>query len=157
MGGMTMENRVLGVVRIGGGGRGCCHLPRKEDGGAGIMGKGGEGMDDEMQGGGGGSQNRGRGMMVMAMRNLVLSIAGVAVGEGDMFVASYHGKKMEEREQWAREEEEQTMRCKVEEEGRKIEGGVGWQWQWGTLCSALLGVAVGEEDMFVASSHRKKM
>ncbi len=47
---------------------------------------------------------------------------GVAVGDGDVFVAISHGKKIEEREQWAREEEEQTMRCKVEEEGRKIEG-----------------------------------
>ncbi len=34
-----------------------CHLPQKEDGGAGMMGKGGGGMDNEMQGGGGGLQN----------------------------------------------------------------------------------------------------
>ncbi len=48
-------------------------------------------------------------------------------GKG-MFVASSHGKKMEEREGWVRDEEEWTMRCKVEEEGCKIkgEGGVGW-------------------------------
>ncbi len=64
---------------------------------------------------------------------------------------------MEEWEQWAREEEEWTMRRKVEEEGHKIKGGVGWQWQWGTSCSALLGVAVGEGDIFVASSNGKKM
>jgi hypothetical protein len=31
-----------------------------------------------------------------------------------MFIASSHGKKMEEQEQWAREEEEQ-MGCKEEE------------------------------------------
>ncbi len=74
-----------------------------------------------------------------------------------MFDASFHGKKMEKREQWAREEEEWMMRCKVEEEGCKIEGEGGAGWQCGTLCSVLLGVVVGEGDMFVASSHRKKM
>ncbi len=47
-------------------------------------------------------------------------------GKG-MFVVS-HGKKMEEREQWVREEEERKMRCKVEEDGGKIEGEAGWQW-----------------------------
>ena len=49
------------------------------------------------------------------------------------------------------------MRREVEEEGRKVKGGAGWQWQWGTSCSALLGVAVAEGDMFVAISTRKKM
>jgi hypothetical protein len=49
------------------------------------------------------------------------------------------------------------MRCKVEKEGREIEGVGGVGWQWGTLCSALLGVAVGDGVMFVASSHIKKM
>jgi hypothetical protein len=55
-------------------------------------------------------------------------LLGVAVGEGDMFIASSHGKKMKEQEQWAREEEERIMRCKVKEEGCKIvgEGGAGW-------------------------------
>ncbi len=54
---------------------------------------------------------------------------GVGVGEGDMFVPSSHGKKMKEREQWAREEEEWMMRREVEEEGHKIEGegGAGWR------------------------------
>jgi hypothetical protein len=68
-----------------------------------------------------------------------------------------HGKKMDEQECWAREKEEWTMRRKVEEEGCKIKGQAGWQWQWGTSCSASLGVVVREEDMFVANSHRKKM
>jgi hypothetical protein len=35
------------------------------------------------------------------------------------------------------------------------EGGVGWQ--WGTLCSASSGVAVGGGDMFVTSSHGKRL
>jgi hypothetical protein len=48
------------------------------------------------------------------------------------------------------------MRCKVEEEGRKIEGQGGAGWSWATLCSAALGVAVEEGDMFVASSHSKE-
>jgi hypothetical protein len=39
--------------------------------------------------------------------------------------------------------------------GTQGEGGVGWQ--WGTLCSALSGVAVGEGDMIVASSHGKRL
>ncbi len=54
---------------------------------------------------------------------------------------------MEEWEQWAREEEERTMRREVEEEGRKIKGEGGAGWQWRTSCSALLGVAVGEGDV----------
>jgi hypothetical protein len=82
---------------------------------------------------------------------------GVGVGEGDTFVASSYGKKMEERERWASEKEERTMRREVEEEGCKIEGEGGVGRRWGTLCSASSGVAVGEGDMFVASSHRKKM
>ncbi len=49
------------------------------------------------------------------------------------------------------------MRCKVEEEGQNIKGEGRAGWQWGTLFSALLGVAVGEENMFVAIFHRKKM
>ncbi len=49
------------------------------------------------------------------------------------------------------------MGGEVDEEGCKIEGEGGYGWQWGTLCSALLGLAVGEGDMFVASSHEKKM
>jgi hypothetical protein len=56
-----------------------------------------------------------------------------------MFVASSHGKKMEEQERWAREEEEQKMRGKVEEEGHKIEGEGGVGWQWRALCSASSG------------------
>jgi hypothetical protein len=49
---MMMVNLVLSVVEIGDGGRGyvCCKLPQKEDGGAGTMGKGGGGMDNETQG-----------------------------------------------------------------------------------------------------------
>ncbi len=39
--------------------------------------------------------------------------------------------------------------------GTQGEGGVGWQ--WGTLCSVLSGVLVGEGDMFVASSHGKRL
>ena len=39
--------------------------------------------------------------------------------------------------------------------GLQGEGGVGWQWD--TLCSALSGVAVGEWDMFVTSSHGKRL
>jgi hypothetical protein len=74
-------------------GKGICKLPRKEDGGVGTMGKGGGGMDNETRGGGGGTQNGGRGRGRMAMGNLVLRLVGVAVGEGDMFVASSHGKK----------------------------------------------------------------
>jgi hypothetical protein len=62
----------------------------------------------------------------MSMGNLVLSILGIGGGEGDMFVASSHGKKMEEQKQWVREEEERTMRHKVKEEGRRErEGWVG--------------------------------
>jgi hypothetical protein len=38
------------------------------------------------------------------------------------------GKKIEEWEQWAREEEKRRMRRKVEKEGQKIEGQAGWQW-----------------------------
>ncbi len=49
------------------------------------------------------------------------------------------------------------MRLKVEEEGRKIEGEGGAGWRWGTLCSALLGVAVGGGDIFILSSHGKKI
>ncbi len=155
---MAMGNLVLSVIRIGGGGRGYVHcLPQKEDGGAKTMGKGGGGMDVETQSGGGGLQHQGRGGMAMVMGNLVLSGSGVVVGEGEMFVASSHGKKMEEQEGWAREEEERTMRHKVEEERRKIKGEGGAGWGWGTLCSVSSGVAVGEGDMFVASSHRKKM
>ncbi len=74
-----------------------------------------------------------------------------------MFVASSQGKKMEEREGWARKEEERMMGGKVEEEGCKIKGEGGVGRQWGTLCSAMLGLAVGEGDMFAASSLRKKM
>ncbi len=40
----------------------------------------------------------------------MLSILGSGGGEGDMFVVSSHGKKMEEWKQWAREEEERMMR-----------------------------------------------
>ncbi len=56
---IAMENLVLSIIRSGSGGRGCVHrkLLRKEDGGAGTMGKGGVGTDDEMQGGGGETQN----------------------------------------------------------------------------------------------------
>jgi hypothetical protein len=45
-----------------------------------------------------------------------------------MFVRSSHRKKMEEWERWVKEEEERTMRLKVEEDGCKIEGkgGAGW-------------------------------
>jgi hypothetical protein len=39
--------------------------------------------------------------------------------------------------------------------GMQGEGGVGWQ--WGTSCSALSGVAVGGGDMFVPSSHGKRL
>ncbi len=60
---------------------------------------------------------------------------------------------MGEWERWVREEEEQKMRHEVEENGRKIEGEAGWRWQGGTSCSASSGVAVGEGDMFVMSSH----
>jgi hypothetical protein len=56
-----------------------------------------------------------------------------------MFIASSHRKNMEERERWAREEEEQTMRREVEEKGRKIEGEGGAGWQWGASCLASLG------------------
>ncbi len=64
-------------------------------------------------------------------------LLGVAVGERDMFVASSQGKKMEEQESWAREEEERTMRCKVEKEGHKIRGDGGAGWQCRTSCSVL--------------------
>ncbi len=74
-----------------------------------------------------------------------------------MFIASSHGKKMKEREQWVREEEERMMRRKVEEEGCKFEGEGGAGGQWGTSYPVLLGVVVREGDMFVASSHGKKM
>jgi hypothetical protein len=36
------------------------------------------------------------------------------------------------------------MRREVEEEGCKIKGEGGAGWQWGTSCSASLGVAVGK-------------
>ncbi len=49
------------------------------------------------------------------------------------------------------------MRRKVEEEGQEIVGEGGAGWRWGTSCSASLGVAVGEGDMFVTSSYGKKM
>ncbi len=47
--GTAMRNLVLSVVGIGGGVRGYvyCKLPQKEDGGVGMMGKGGGGADDE--------------------------------------------------------------------------------------------------------------
>jgi hypothetical protein len=54
--------------------------------------------------------------MAMAMGTLCSVLPREVVGEGDMFIASSHRKKMEEQEQWASEEEERTMRCKVEEE-----------------------------------------
>jgi hypothetical protein len=59
-------------------------------------------------------------------------------GKG-MFVVSSHGKKMEERQQWAREEEERTMRCEVEGEGCTIEGEGGVGWGWRASCFTLLG------------------
>jgi hypothetical protein len=89
------------------------------------------------------------------MGNLVLSVLGSGGGEGDMFVPSFHGKKMEERKQWVREEEEQTMRHKVKEEGqRERERWVGngepraqhcQEWRW------------GGGDILVASSHGKRL
>jgi hypothetical protein len=54
--------------------------------------------------------------------------------ENGIIVASSDGKKMEEREQWAREEEKRTIRCEVEEEGCKIKGEGGAGWQWGAFC-----------------------
>ncbi len=39
------------------------------------------------------------------------------------------------------------MRRKVEEEGSKIEGEGGAGWQWGTSCSLLPELAVGEADV----------
>jgi hypothetical protein len=87
---------------------------------------------------------------------LCSALSGVAVGKGDVFVTSFHGKKMEEGEQWAREEEERTMRCEVEEEGRKIKGEGGAGWQWGTSCSASLGVAVGERDVVCKPPQKKR-
>jgi hypothetical protein len=79
---MVMGNLVLSVVGSGGEGRGyvCRKLPRKEDGGAGRMGKEGGGKDDGRQGGGGGMQNQGRGRCGMAMGNLVLSNVGIGSG-----------------------------------------------------------------------------
>jgi hypothetical protein len=66
---------------------------------------------------------------------------GVAVGEGDVFVVSSHEKKMEEQEQWAREEEEQTMRHEVERRDAKSRVREVWDgngepcaqrcWDWG--------------------------
>jgi hypothetical protein len=82
--------------------------------------------ENETQGGGGVMQNQGRGRGRMAMGNLVLSVLGSGGGEGNMFLVSSHGKKMEERKQWVREEEERTMRHEVKEEGRRErEGWVG--------------------------------
>jgi hypothetical protein len=134
---MAMGNLLLSIVGSGGEGRGyvCRELPQKEDGGVGMMGKGGGGTDNETQGGGGGLQNRGRGRGGMVMGNLVLSIVGSGSEGRGYIVLSSHEKKMEEGEGWAREEEERTMRHKVEEEGHKIEGEGGVGWQWGILCS----------------------
>jgi hypothetical protein len=56
-----------------------------------------------------------------------------------MFITRSHGKKMEEWEQWASEEEERTMRREVGEEELKIEGEGGVGWQWGALCLASSG------------------
>jgi hypothetical protein len=52
--GMAMGNLVLSIVGSGSGGRGyvCHELPQKEDGEAGMMGKGGGVADNETQGGG---------------------------------------------------------------------------------------------------------
>ncbi len=50
--------------------------------------------ENETQGRGGRMQNQESGGI--AMGNLMLSIPGSGGGEGDMFVASFHGKKMEE-------------------------------------------------------------
>jgi hypothetical protein len=57
-----------------------------------------------------------------------------------MFVTGSYGKKMEEHEQWAREEEKRT-RHEEEEEGREIEGeeGGGVGWRWGASCLASSG------------------
>jgi hypothetical protein len=88
---------------------------------------------NETQGQGGGMRNQGRGRGGMAMGNLMLSILGRGGGEGDMFIASSHGKKMEERKQWVREEEEQTMRHEVKEEGRREREGWVGKW-WPMLC-----------------------
>jgi hypothetical protein len=49
------------------------------------------------------------------------------------------------------------MRREIKEEGREIKGEGGVGWRWGTSCSASVGGALGEGDMFVASSHGKKM
>ncbi len=57
-------------------------------------------------------------------------------GRGCLLRAPNHRKKIDEWEQWARKEEEWTMRCEVEEEGRKIKGEGGAGWQWGASCLA---------------------
>jgi hypothetical protein len=67
-----------------------------------IMGHITQEWENETQGGGGGMQNQGRGRSGMAMGNLMLSVLGSGGGDGDMFVASSHRKKIKEWKQWVR-------------------------------------------------------
>ncbi len=85
---MAMGNIMLSVVGSGGGGRGYVRreLPRKEDEGAGTMGEGRGGTDDETQGGEGGTHNQGRGGGRMAMGNLGLSVVGSGSGGSEEYL-----------------------------------------------------------------------